>query len=176
MHAPWPVRPAEAGHTVPPLPYASPAPGSRVDPARVAVTSRDSATPCWRTTWNCSPIPIPDRADHPHHPRGGPGHRQHRVHLDPRGEAARRAAQAGAPGGPVRGDGHAHPAAARHRLGRGADRTLVRDRRPGCLRSGHHPHRRRPVPAGQGHLGDPRAARGRGARQQRQGRQLVRVG
>ena len=62
----------------------------------------------------------------------------------------------------ARRDGHARPAAVLAGLDHPADRAVVHRPRPGDLRPRSDPDPRRPVPARQEHLRDPRQARRRG--------------
>src|SRR5215208_6579264 len=91
-----------------------------------------------------------------------PWHRQHRVHLDHCGQAARAQAGARPPAGARHGAGHEDTLAALFKLGHRAHRSAVFGPRAGDLRARRDPDRWRAVPAWQEHLRDPREPRGGG--------------
>src|SRR5687768_12047 len=106
--------------------------------------------------------------------RDRPWHRQYRVHLDPRGQAARAEAGARPPAGTRPGAGYANPLTPLIELGHRAHRSAVYGSGAGDLRARRDPDRRWALLAWQEHLRDPRESRGRGGAQQRQGQGDVR--
>src|SRR5215211_5729410 len=106
--------------------------------------------------------------------RDRPWHRQYRVHLDHRGQAARAEAGARPPAGARHGAGYANPLTPLIELGHRAHRAAVYSPWTGDLRARRDPDRRRALPAWQEHLRDPREPRGRGGSLQRQGQGDVR--
>src|SRR5215212_4733071 len=107
-------------------------------------------------------------------PRDRPWHRQHRVHLDHRGQTARGEAGTRPPAGARHGAAHANPLTPLIELGHRAHRAAIYGPWAGNLRARRDPDPWRSLPARQEHLRDSREPRGRGGPQQRQGEGDVR--
>src|SRR5688572_9086831 len=86
--------------------------------------------------------------------------RQHRLHLHPVEQTARRGARSGAAGRARAGDGDADPAAAGARMDHPSDTATLFGAGSGDQRSRPHPDRRRAVPGREEHVRDPRQAGG----------------
>src|SRR3990172_5251492 len=117
-----------------------------------------------------------DRAAYPDRPRDRARDRQHRVHLDPGRKAPAGAAGARTNDRTRPRDGDADLPAPHAVLGDRTHGSPAHPARSGAFGARSDPHRRRPVPAGQGDARDPRDTRGRGRARGAQRQRVIALG